>query len=334
MLTQIITHPMLLPVTLPLVAGLVCLLIPRVADKLRASLVVLTTLLVMVLVWPLFGAAGTTYDPLPWLSLRVDVLSAFILLAVAFFGLIVAIYSVGYMKGREQQREYFTYLLWTLGVSCGVVLANDLLFLLVCWGFLGLTLYLMASIAGPNAAEAARKSLMIIGGSDALMLLGIVIYWNLTGTTRMDGGAIALDSPLAYTAFLTLLAGAFAKAGAVPFHTWVPGFGEKVDAPVSAFLPASLDKLLGIYLLARCVLDLFVPTPMMYGMLMLLGAVTVISAVLMALVQHDLKRLLSYHAISQVGYMILGIGTGGRRPVPHAQQYHLQVRLIPRCRQR
>ncbi len=310
MLTQIITHPMLLPVTLPLVAGLVCLLIPRVADKLRAGLAVLTTLLVMVLVWPLFGAAGTTYDPLPWLSLRVDVLSAFILLAVAFFGLIVAIYSVGYMKGRKQQREYFTYLLWTLGVSCGVVLANDLLFLLVCWGFLGLTLYLMASIAGPNAAEAARKSLMIIGGSDALMLLGIVIYWNLTGTTRMDGGAIALDSPLAYTAFLTLLAGAFAKAGAVPFHTWVPGFGEKVDAPVSAFLPASLDKLLGIYLLARCVLDLFVPTPMMYGMLMLLGAVTVISAVLMALVQHDLKRLLSYHAISQVGYMILGIGTG------------------------
>ena len=96
----------------------------------------------------------------------------------------------------------------------------------------------------------------------------------------------------------------------MPFHTWVPDFGEKVDAPVSAFLPASLDKLLGIYLLARCVLDLFVPTPAMYGMLMLLGAVTVISAVLMALVQHDLKRLLSYHAVSQVGYMILGIGTG------------------------
>jgi len=310
MLTQIITHPLLLPVTVPLIAGLVCLLIPDFAGKLRAALAVLTTLLVLVLVWPLFEAAGTIYEPVSWLSLRVDVLSAFILLAVAFFGFIVALYSVGYMQGRESQREYFTYLLWTLGVSCGVVLANDLLFLLVCWGFLGLTLYMMAGIAGPGAAEAARKSLMIIGGSDALMLFGIVIYWHLTGTTRMDGAAVALDGPLAYTAFLTLLAGAFAKAGAVPFHTWVPGFGEKVDAPVSAFLPASLDKLLGIYLLARCVLDLFVPTPMMYGMLMLLGAVTVISAVLMALVQHDLKRLLSFHAISQVGYMILGIGTG------------------------
>jgi len=310
MLMQLITHPMLLPVTLPLLAGLVCLLIPRFADKLRSGVAVITALLVMVFVWPLFGAAGTVYEPVPWLSLRVDVLSAFILLAVAFFGLVIAIYSVGYMKRRARHREYFTYLLWTLGASCGVVLANDLLLLLVCWGFLGLTLYLMAGISGPGAAEAARKSLMIIGGSDALMLLGIVIYWQLTGTTRMDGAAIALDSPLAYIALLTLLAGAFAKAGAVPFHTWLPGFGEKVDAPVSAFLPASLDKLLGIYLLARCVLDLFVPTPMMYGMLMLLGAVTVISAVLMALVQHDLKRLLSFHAVSQVGYMILGIGTG------------------------
>jgi len=310
MLLQLITHPIALPVVFPLLAGLVCLLIPNLASSLRSWWTVLCTAIVLTLVWPLFQQSGAVFDPVPWLSLRVDVLSAFILLAVAFFGLIIAIYSVGYMKGRARGREYFTYLLWTMGASCGVVLANDLILLLVCWGFLGLTLYLMAGIAGPGAADAARKSLMIIGGSDALMLLGIVIYWHLTGSTRMDGAAITLDSPLAYGAFLTLLAAAFAKAGAVPFHTWVPAFGEKADAPVSAFLPASLDKLLGIYLLARCVLDLFVPTPAMYGMLMLLGAVTVISAVLMALVQHDLKRLLSFHAVSQVGYMILGIGTG------------------------
>jgi formate hydrogenlyase subunit 3/multisubunit Na+/H+ antiporter MnhD subunit len=151
---------------------------------------------------------------------------------------------------------------------------------------------------------------MIIGGSDALLLLGIVLYWQLTGTTLMDGQALALESPAAYAAFLAFLAAAFAKAGVVPLHSWVPEFGEKADAPVSAYLPASLDKLLGIYLLVRCVLDLFVPTPATYFMLMLVGAVTVIGAVLMALVQHDLKRLLSYHAVSQVGYMVLGIGTG------------------------
>ena len=307
---QILTHPLVVPMVLPLLGGLVCLLIPNFASGLRSLLAVLTTAVLLALVWPVFQQTNILLDPWPWLSLQADVLSAFILLAVAFFGLLIAMYSVDYMDGHARQREYFTYLLWTLGVSCGVVLANDLLLLLVCWGFLGLTLYLMAGISGPDAAAAARKSLMVIGGTDALMLLGIVIYWQLTGNTRMDNPAIVLDNPLAYIAFLTLLAAAFAKAGAVPFHTWVPDFGEKVDAPVSAFLPASLDKLLGIYLLARCVLDLFVPTPAMYGMLMLLGAVTVISAVLMALVQHDLKRLLSYHAVSQVGYMILGIGTG------------------------
>ena len=80
-----------------------------------------------------------------------------------------------------------------------MVLANELLLLLVCWGFLGLTLYLMAGLSGPGAAGAARKSLMIIGGSDALMLLGIVIYWQLTGSTRMDGPAVALDSYLSTT---------------------------------------------------------------------------------------------------------------------------------------
>ena len=310
MFTQLITHPMTLPVMLPLLMGLVCLLIPRAGDGLRAWLAVLTAALVLLLVWPIFRQTNLTMDVLPWLALRVDVLSAFILLATAFFSLLIAIYSVGYMKDHARHREYFTYLLWTLAIAVLVVLANDLLLLLVGWGLLGLALYLMAGTSGPGAAEAARKSLMIIGGTDALMLLGIVIYWQLTGSTRMDGTAVALDSPLAYTAFFTLLAAAFAKAGAVPFHSWVPDFGEHTDAPVSAFLPASLDKLLGIYLLARCVLDLFVPTPAMYGMLMLLGAVTVIAAVMMALVQHDLKRLLSFHAVSQVGYMILGIGTG------------------------
>jgi formate hydrogenlyase subunit 3/multisubunit Na+/H+ antiporter MnhD subunit len=307
---ELITHPMALPVSLPLLAGLLCLLIPNAAGALRAWLAALTAAVVMASVWPLFQQAGDAWMPLAWLSLRTDLLSAFILLGVAFFGLVVALYSVGYMRGRKRQREYFTYMLWTLGISCGVALANDLVLLLVCWGFLGLTLYLMAGLSGPKAAEAARKSLMIIGGSDALMLLGILLYWHMAGTTQMDGGALPLDSPLAYTAFLTLVAGAFAKAGAVPFHAWVPDFGEHTDAPVSAFLPASLDKLLGIYLLARCMLDLFEPTPAMFGLLMLLGAITVIGAVLMALVQHDLKRLLSFHAVSQVGYMILGIGTG------------------------
>lgn len=321
MITELISHPLMLPVTIPLGAGLICLLISaptsRVADGIRSLLAVLAAAVVFWQVWQLFGmlAGGPVTAELrlyvwPLFSLRLDALSGFILLAVAVFGLLISIFSMGYMKGNPRQRAYFTYFLWTLSASCLAVLANELLLLLVCWGFLGLLLYLMIGLAGPDAAGAARKSLMVIGGSDALLLFGIVLYWQISGSTAMNGSALALDSPAAYVAFLAFLCGAFAKAGAVPFHSWVPDFGEKADAPVSAYLPASLDKLLGIYLLARCMLDLFVPTPAMYFMLMLLGSVTVLGAVLMALVQHDLKRLLSYHAVSQVGYMVLGIGTG------------------------
>ena len=312
---ETVTHPMLLPVTIPLLAGLLCLLIPRAGAPLRSLVAVLAAAATLVAAWPLSSQAGASWEPVRWISLRVDYLSAFVLLAVAFFGLLIAIFSVGYMQGRERHREYFTYYLWTLGVSCAVVLANDLILLLVCWGFLGLLLYLMCGIAGAGAAGAARKSLMIIGASDAVLLFGILLFWQLSGSTQisgagMSGVGLALDSPTAYIAFLCFVAAAFAKAGVVPFHSWVPDFGEHADAPVSAYLPASLDKLLGIYLLARCVMDLFETTPGMYLMLMALGAITIISAVLMALVQHDLKRLLSYHAVSQVGYMVLGIGTG------------------------
>lgn len=307
---ELATHPIMLPIIVPLLAGVVCLLIPRAGDSLRSLLAVLAAALTAVFAWPLFNQAGAIFEPAPWFSLRIDALSAFVLLAVVFFGLMIAIFSTAYMKGRERHREYFAYLLWTLGVSCAVVLANDLLLLLVGWGFLGLLLYLLCGIAGPGAAEAARKSLMIVGASDAALLFGIVMYWHLTGSTQFGGAAMALDSPATYTVFVAFVAAAFAKAGAVPLHGWVPDFGENADAPVSAYLPASLDKLLGIYLLARCVMDLFVLTPAMYWILMFFGAVTLLTSVMMALVQHELKRLLSFHAVSQVGYMVMGIGSG------------------------
>jgi formate hydrogenlyase subunit 3/multisubunit Na+/H+ antiporter MnhD subunit len=96
----------------------------------------------------------------------------------------------------------------------------------------------------------------------------------------------------------------------MPFHSWIPDCAESAPLPVTAFLPASLDKLLGIYLLARISLDIFIMNEAMNIFLMIIGAITVLAAVMMALIQHNMKRLLGYHAVSQVGYMVLGIGTG------------------------
>ncbi len=92
---------------------------------------------------------------------------------------------------------------------------------------MAVTLYLMIGMAGPDASEAARKTFMIIGGSDALLLLGTALLWVHHGSTRMDAGAVSLDSPAAYLAFLCFAAAAFAKAGAVPLHTWLPDCGRE-----------------------------------------------------------------------------------------------------------
>jgi formate hydrogenlyase subunit 3/multisubunit Na+/H+ antiporter MnhD subunit len=104
--------------------------------------------------------------------------------------------------------------------------------------------------------------------------------------------------------------GSFTKAGAFPFHTWIPDYAESAPASSSSYLPASLDKLLGIYFLARITSQLFVMGDWMRFMLLAIGVITIITAVMMALVQHNYKRLLGFHAVSQVGYMIVGFGLG------------------------
>jgi len=174
---------------------------------------------------------------------------------------------------------------------------------------------MLINMGDKDSDKAAKKTFIIIGGSDCLMLLGIVIIYYLTGTFQMDRIRISLtpqhlNTSTPILAYLCLAIACFAKAGAMPFHSWIPDCAESAPLPVVAFLPASLDKLLGIYLLARISLNLFVMNQAMNIFLMLIGAFTIIAAVMMALIQHNLKRLLSYHAVSQVGYMVLGIGTG------------------------
>jgi len=308
---------MVLPVTFPLAVGILCLLLPRAFDRARSVLATagcaVTVLIVcrLLLEWKRMpGNVPMMFSDPVWGSLRLDHLSAFILLLTTVFGFLIALYSFGYMRGRERLREYYAYLLWTIGISCGVLLADNLLLLLIFWGLLGFTLYIMIGIAGPEAAATAKKSFIIVGGSDCLLMLGVAIIWVLTNTLALSGIRLDLSGGFRYVAFLCFAIAALTKAGAMPFHSWVPDCGEKAPASVMAFLPASLDKLLGIYLLVRLTTGMFVMNTAMNTLLMLVGAGTIICAVMMALVQHDLKRLLSYHAVSQVGYMVLGIGTG------------------------
>jgi formate hydrogenlyase subunit 3/multisubunit Na+/H+ antiporter MnhD subunit len=302
--------PLLRPIVIPLLAGLVCLLLPMAWQRVGAWLAVVGSAATLFALWPLFAAANQSQQLDGWLLLRVDALSAMMLVAAAVFALLIAVYSLDYMNGKPGRRIYDTGLLWSLAFSGGVFLANDLILLVACWGLLAVTLYLMIGVAGPRASEAAQKTFVIVGGSDSLLLLGTALLYVHHGSTRIDAGAVSLDSAAGYVALLCFVAAAFAKVGAVPLHSWLPDCGERAHAPVTAYLPASLDKLLGIYLLARVVMNLFVINDAINTLLMLLGAVTILGAALMALVQNNLKRLLAYCAVGQVGYILLGIGTG------------------------
>jgi len=242
---------------------------------------------------------------------RFDKLALFVGGFVGLFSLLVLIYSISFMRERKGKVGYYLYIILTALASLGVVFSNSLVLLMVFWGLLGLLLYLLIGYGQTERTSyTAKKSFIIIGGTDAFMLLGLALVWQLAGSLQMDNISIALNSKLAVYAYLCLAAGAFAKAGLMPFHTWIPDTAEDAPVPVTAFLPASLDKLLGIYFLARISISMFQLNSAMNTFLMALGSFTIIAAVMMALVQHDLKRLLGYHAVSQVGYMVLGIGTG------------------------
>jgi len=240
-----------------------------------------------------------------------DKLSIFVGIFVLIFSLLMILYSFGFMRGRKGLIRYYLYMIFTLIASLGAVFSNNLVLFIVFWGFLGLLLYLLIGFGQKdNTAYTAKKTFIIIGGTDAFMIMGLAFVWILTGSLEMNKISIALNSKIAIWAYLCLASGAFAKAGSMPFHTWVPDTAEDAPTPVTAFLPASLDKLLGIYFLARLTLDMFQMDKGMNTFLMALGSFTIIAAVMMALIQHDMKRLLGYHAVSQVGYMVLGIGTG------------------------
>ncbi len=242
---------------------------------------------------------------------KFDKLSIFVGIFIGIFSLLTIIYSVGFMKRGKELIRYYLYIVLTLLASLGAVFSNNIILFMVFWGFLGMLLYLLIGFGKKAQTQAtAKKAFIIIGGTDALMLLGVAFIWALTKNFQIDKMSIPLNTHVAVLAYLYLAAGAFAKAGAMPFHTWVPDAAEDGPTPVTAFLPASLDKLLGIYFLARLSLNIFQMDNGMNTFLMVVGSITIVAAVMMALIQHDLKRLLGYHAVSQVGYMVLGIGTG------------------------
>lgn len=316
-------------IVLPVLIGLLLFLIPANFRLIKGILAIGVTAITGYLAIRLFGSENLVFSLGDWVtdrgmqspemdayanankytSFSVDPLSRLITLFIGLLSFLIAVYSTVY-KTAGTMRNYHAWFLITLGFSFGAVLSNNLMLFLICWGILGLTLYRLIRAKDEESSAAAKKTLVIIGASDGIMILGIAILWRITGTLNMDEITLPTSDAVRTIAFLALLIGSFTKAGAFPFHTWVPDYSEKAPATSSAYLPASLDKLLGIYFLARITTSLFTMGDWLRFVLLTIGVITIITAVMMALVQHNYKRLLGFHAVSQVGYMIVGFGLG------------------------
>jgi multicomponent Na+:H+ antiporter subunit A len=316
-------------IMLPLAAGLLLFLIPERYLTLKGILALVVSLMAGYLSVSLFSAASQmtvegetiikgcmslfnldlSQDAGRFLTFTVDGLSKLIILFTSIISTLILIYSLAFNRSARVS-NYYPWFLITIGSSYGAVLADNLILFIIFWGILGITLYKLIPGRDEKSSAAAKKTLIIIGASDTIMIVGIALLFRLTDSMSINSISLGTDNILAVTAFLALLVGCFTKAGAFPLHSWVPDYSETAPASSSALLPASLDKLLGIYFLARLTTNLFVMGEGVKLLLIIVGVISIITAVMMALMQHDAKRLLGYHAVSQVGYMILGFGLG------------------------
>lgn len=301
-------NPLFLLVAVPLGIGIINVLFPTVVRK---SLTLLGLVFCGILVVRLFADPPANLEFLGVVFASLDKTSLLIVALIQLLGLIILIFSLyGVEKGLE--RRFFVLYPLTIAFSNGVAVSEHALAFLIFWSLAGLTLYGFALLgSGKEAPAAAKKTFILVGGSDAFLLLGLALMWMKTqGNWSLNNPAVPIQDGAASAAFVFLLIAALAKAGGFPFHTWVPDFCQEAPVESAALLPAALDKLLGIYLLARMMTTYFVGGLTVQFAVIILGTLTVVTGVMMAMIQHNGRRLLGYHAVSQVGYMIIGVGSG------------------------
>ena len=245
-------------------------------------------------------------------SLLVDPLSVFMMLIVSGVGALIIAYSVGYMDGEDEERRFFAYMSLFVFSMLLLVQGGNLLLLLAGWGMVGLSSYLLIGYyqERPSAVAAAKKAFVMNAIGDATMALALFLLIEKTG--HLDYASVFATSPhggtVANLVALGLLGGAAAKSAQIPLHTWLPDAMEG-PTPVSALIHAATMVTAGVYLIARTHVlfeNAYVVQDLAAGM----GAATLLMAGFIALVQTDIKRVIAYSTMSQIGYMFLGVGLG------------------------
>ena len=256
---------------------------------------------------------GPGVNPLVFdISLQNDSLSRLMLLVVTLVGTLVHVFSLAYMRQDQGYSRYFGALSFFMFSMLGIVLSANLVMMFIFWELVGVSSYLLIShwFEKPAAADAGKKAFITNRIGDVGFLLGILLVWQ-------QAGSLAFDSlgPVTTLAGLLIFCGAVGKSAQFPLHIWLPDAMEG-PTPVSALIHAATMVAAGVYMICR-VFVLF--TPEALEVIAWTGAVTALLAALIAVQQNDIKRILAYSTLSQLGYMVMAVGCGG----PAASMFHL-----------
>lgn len=280
------------------------------------------TLLFISVIWivhqhsqgPIIYRMGGWVSPIG-ISLVLDGLSAFILLTIALISFLVTFYSIDYMRAFTSKPKYYSLLLFMITGMNGVALSGDMFNLYVFLEIAAIASYALVAFSTEHESVEAAFKYMVLGGiASVFILFGIAVVYAKTGHLNMAfvSYTIASGNHKALVLFCSALFmfGFGLKAALVPFHTWLPDAHPSAPAPISAMLSGVLIKVLGAYALMRIFVNIFGITKFTSSLLLSLGSVSLLIGVLLQLGQSDLKRLLAYCSISQIGYVIVGIGLG------------------------
>lgn len=330
----------------PLVAATIILFLGKYSRKLSSGLAILSALVAGVLSWILFLSPEVS-EPvrLYWLNfgdllnipfgLTINHLTKVMLVVVNTIAPLVFIYSLGYMAKEEGYWRYFGGLALFLFSMLGIVLADNLVMMFIFWELVGVSSYILIGhyYGKDSAAEASKQAFLVNRIGDFGFMLGILMIWFATGSVAFDvifsekSMAILTANPVYLAAAAILIfCGTIGKSAQFPLHVWLPNSMEG-PTPVSSLLHAATMVAAGVFLLART-FEFFLASPVAQGTVAFIGGLTCFLAALMATQQDDIKRILAYSTISQLGYMVLGIGVAS---TPDVAMFHLFTHAFFKC---
>ncbi|CAN5592937.1 NADH-quinone oxidoreductase subunit L [soil metagenome] len=329
---------------MPLVAAAIILLFGKYSRPLSAGLAILSAAVACVLSWWLFVQPNPEgLNQINWISLpgfhipigvMIDNLSKVMLVVVNTIATLVFIYSTGYMAHEEGYWRYFAGLALFLFSMLGIVLADNFVMMFIFWELVGVSSYILIGhyYSKDSAADACKQAFLVNRIGDFGFMVGILMLWLGTGFVAFQqifdhAGDLHTHHPVYLTvACIFIFCGTVGKSAQLPLHVWLPNSMEG-PTPVSSLLHAATMVAAGVFMLARFfpVLE-FVPTAK--EVIAIVGGATCLFAALLATQQDDIKRILAYSTISQLGYMVLGIGVA---PSGDVAMFHLFTHAFFKC---